>query len=471
MVFNSFSFLLFFAIVLAVHYLKISWTARKVCLIGFSYLFYMAWNPPFVMLLWISTLVDWQAGKKIYASNRKSKKRLWLVISLVANLGLLGFFKYGNFLLDNFVAVLDLLNVSFHPARPDIILPVGISFYTFQSMSYTIDIYRKNMKPWKSFVDFAMYVTFFPQLVAGPIVRARDFLPQCIEPKKASVRQMQWGLFLLVTGLFEKIVLADTLLAPAADTVYSQASQAGFVDAWAGTLAFSSQIFFDFAGYSTCAIGVAMCLGFILPQNFRFPYGSVGFSDFWRRWHISLSTWLRDYLYIPLGGNRKGVARTQINLLLTMLIGGLWHGAAWRFVVWGGLHGLFLVLERGVRKKFGFVRVDESWVLSILLAGLTYAMVCMTWVFFRAQNFHDAYLILGQMFHFNVSSVLETYDLIMVFVISFILFAWHSAMRKHSFEGIVDRAPVSIRAVCICLMLVCISLVPGDDRAFIYFQF
>ncbi|MCD4722509.1 MAG: hypothetical protein K8S13_22030 [Desulfobacula sp.] len=341
MVFNSLTFLVFFGIVLIVHNLRISWTAKKLSLIYFSYLFYAAWNPPFVVLLWISTLVDWKAGKKIYFARNIFQKRLYLVLSLIVNLGLLGFFKYGNFLLDNFISIMNVFNISFHPAKPDIILPVGISFYTFQSISYTIDIYKGRMKPWKSSIDFAMYVTFFPQLVAGPIVRATDFLPQCSLPKASSGKQLSWGFFLLVTGLFEKVFMADTLLAPVADAVYSGIGQTGFADAWIGTLAFSGQIFFDFAGYSTCAIGAALCLGFILPDNFRFPYGAVGFSDFWQRWHISLSSWLRDYLYIPLGGNRKGNTRTQINLMLTMLIGGLWHGASWRFVAWGGCMAFF----------------------------------------------------------------------------------------------------------------------------------
>ena len=245
---------------------------------------------------------------------------------------MLGFFKYGGFLLANFRRGLALLGVDYVPPEMDIFLPIGISFYTFQTLSYTIDVYRGHTRPWPSFLDFAMFVTFFPQLVAGPIVRAAEFLPQCVTPKRANAHQLGWGASLLVLGIFEKVVLADGVMAPVVDTVYGSVREAGFFSAWVGTLAFGSQIFFDFAGYSTCAIGAGLSLGFVLPDNFRFPYAAVGISDFWTRWHISLSSWLRDYLYIPLGGNRQGLVRTQANLMVTMLLGGLWHGAAWRFV-------------------------------------------------------------------------------------------------------------------------------------------
>ncbi len=471
MVFNSLTFLLFFGLVLAFYRLRISWAGKKIGLVCFSYLFYAAWNPPFVILLWISTLIDWKAGALIFASRGKSRKRLFLILSLMVNLGLLGFFKYGNFLLDNFIAVLHWLHIAYQPLRPDIILPVGISFYTFQSMSYTIDVYRGRMKPWDSSVDFALYVTFFPQLVAGPIVRAQDFLPQCVTPKAASARQMLWGGILLVTGLFEKVFLADTLMAPVSDAVFTATGQAGFMDAWMGSLAFSAQIFFDFAGYSTCAVGAALCLGFILPDNFRFPYGALGFSDFWQRWHISLSSWLRDYLYIPLGGNRKGSGRTYGNLMLTMLIGGLWHGASWRFVAWGGLHGAFLVVERFMKRKWGPVASGHRGWMPLVTALFTYLLIVLTWVFFRAQNFSEAFVLLYQMLHFNASGILGQGDIATVATVSAGLFGFHFAMRNRSYEDLVSGTPVGIRAFGLAVMLIILSLTPGDDRAFIYFQF
>ncbi len=371
MVFNSLTFLIFILIVLILHHLPLRWTTKKFNLLIASYLFYAAWNPPFVILLWISTIVDWFAAKRLGRTENIAARRGLLLVSLGVNLGLLGFFKYANFVLDNFILFMDTLGVAYRPPPLDIVLPVGISFYTFQTLSYTIEVYRGKAQPWNSFLDFALFVTFFPQLVAGPIVRAVQFLPQCIGPRKATANQLGWGLSLLTVGLFEKVILADTLMGPVADKVYSAADKAGFIDAWVGTLAFSAQIFFDFAGYSTCAIGVALCLGFVLPYNFRFPYAAIGLSDFWRRWHISLSSWLRDYLYIPLGGNRCGVTRTQVSLMLTMLLGGLWHGASWRFLVWGGLHGLYLIVERIIRRHWGQSPWAGRWYVRVLLVLFT----------------------------------------------------------------------------------------------------
>ncbi|MCK5204528.1 MAG: MBOAT family protein, partial [Desulfobacterales bacterium] len=286
MLFNSLTFIVFLAVVLFLHHLPFPWQVKKWNLWIASYIFYAAWNPPFVVLLWISTVVDWFAGSWIYRTQKPSFKRAVLFLSLGANLGLLGYFKYGEFLLENFIGFLSVFHIDFQPAAPDVVLPVGISFYTFQSISYSFDIYREKIRPWKRFSDFALFVTFFPQLVAGPIVRAADFLPQTVEPRQASARQLGWGLSLIAIGLFEKIILADDILAPVADNVFAQPLSAGQVDTWIGTLAFSGQIFFDFSGYSICAIGTAMCLGFVLPDNFHFPYAAVGFSDFWRRWHM-----------------------------------------------------------------------------------------------------------------------------------------------------------------------------------------
>jgi len=298
MQFNSFTFLIFFSIVLFLYHLPFSWRSKKLILLLASYLFYAAWNPPFVILIWISTLVDWEVAKRLGRATRPGARRTLVLLSLGVNFGLLGFYKYGGFLLENFTMMMRAVGVEFQAARPDIVLPVGISFYTFQTLSYTLDVYKGKAKPWSSPLDFALFVTFFPQLVAGPIVRAVDFLPQCQEPRRATPNQFSWGLSLLVLGIFEKVVVADGLLAPIADKLYTGPGIAGvgFRDAWAGTFAFSGQIFCDFAGYSTCAIGAALCLGFAIQDNFRFPYAARGFSDFWKRWHISLSSWLRDYL-------------------------------------------------------------------------------------------------------------------------------------------------------------------------------
>ena len=323
MVFNSYTFVVFFIIIMILHNLPFSWKVKKINLLLASYIFYAAWNPPFILLLWLSTVVDFYVGRALFTQQNVTKKRLLLVISLMGNIGMLCFFKYGGFILENFVDLVNLFGVDYHPAKPNIILPAGISFYTFTTLCYTIDMYYKKSAPVKSMLDFSLFVTFFPHLVAGPIVRPPQLVPQFETEHKATMKNIMDGLLLLTFGLFIKVVLADGFLAPTANEVFGATSALLAVDTWMGVLAFSGQIFFDFAGYSTCAIGVAMCLGFALPQNFRFPYAAIGFTDFWRRWHITLSAWLRDYLYIPLGGNRKGTGRTYVNLMITMLLGGL----------------------------------------------------------------------------------------------------------------------------------------------------
>src|SRR6476646_2276324 len=346
MVFNSYTFIAFFLVMLILHNMPFSWKTKKINLLLASYLFYAAWNPPFILLLWLSTVVDFFVGRALFTQENKAKKRLLLIISLIGNLGMLCFFKYGGFLLENFTTLVNALGMNYHPAKPNIILPAGISFYTFTTLCYTIDMYKRKSEPVKNLLDFSLFVTFFPHLVAGPIVRPPQLVPQFESPRKATQKQLTQGLLLLTLRLFMKVVMADSMLASTANAVFNAPNALPTLDAWMGVLAFSGQIFFDFAGYSTCAIGVALCLGFVLPENFLYPYAAVGFSDFWRRWHITLSAWLRDYLYIPIGGNRKGKLRTYVNLMITMLLGGLWHGASWTFVAWGALHGTYLCVEK-----------------------------------------------------------------------------------------------------------------------------
>src|SRR5437660_937746 len=357
MLFNSLTFVAFFAIVVTVYWSIRSWNARKNLLVVASYIFYGAWNPPFAALLFSTTAMDFWLGRQIGKAKDRHKRRVWLVASVCMNLSMLGFFKYGNFLLQNFQWLLAHIGIIYQPPHLDILLPVGISFYTFHSLSYTLDIYRGVLQPTKSLRDFILAVSFFPQLVAGPIVRAGDFLPQLVRAPGLRAGQFLWGLLLMTMGLFEKIVLADTMLSGAAERVFTYGRLLIAVDSWAGVIAFAGQIFFDFAGYSSCAIGAALCLGFHLKDNFRFPYAAIGFSDFWRRWHISLSTFLRDYLYIPPGGNRVGWTRAAINLVVVMLLACVWHDASWRVVVWGLLHGSYLVIERVIPVFFG----SKTW--------------------------------------------------------------------------------------------------------------
>lgn len=471
MIFNSLTFLCFFAAVHLVYALPLSWEKRKTHLWLSSYIFYAAWNPPFVILLWISTLVDWFAGKKIAQAKSSGGKRLFLILSLITNLGLLAYFKYGGFFLETFTSFVQAAGIEYQPAIPNIILPVGISFYTFQSLSYSLDIYRGKLEPCPRFSDFAFYVTFFPQLVAGPIVRAVDFLPQCQQPRRATTYQWGWGVSLLIIGLFEKVILADTVMAPVADTVFSSTMNAGTADAWSGVLAFSAQVFFDFSGYSLCAIGVAMTFGFILPDNFRFPYAAIGFSDFWQRWHISLSSWLRDYLYIPLGGNRKGTLRTYINLMITMLLGGLWHGAAWTYVAWGGLHGLYLAADRYLCSVFGEVQFFKTTLVRFVMGGLTFFLVTITYVFFRSREFGDAFQLLGVMFSYGERQLLSLGQVQLILVSLALLLAGQALLRDSSLEQLFAKVPVLIRVVLLAGALLTLSLHTGGDRAFIYFQF
>ena len=472
MVFNSLSFVVFFPLVLLLHRLPLSWTVKKYNLLWVSYLFYAAWNPPFVLLLWISTLLDFHLAKAMDRAEAPGKRRALLLVSLCANLGMLMFFKYGEFVLQNYTALVHALGIAYEPPKWDIVLPAGISFYTFQTLSYTIDVYRRHLKACDSFLNFAVFIAFFPQLVAGPIVRAVDFLPQLEQPKQATPTQRGWGLALIVLGLFEKVVLADGIMAPVADLTFKDPENLSALQAWIGVIAFSGQILFDFGGYSTCAIGASLCLGFILPDNFRFPYAAVGFTDFWKRWHISLSSWLRDYLYITLGGNRKGYWRTHLNLMLTMLIGGLWHGASWRFVVWGGLHGSYLVGERLLREKYEKEAWTSNPVFLLCMAIFTYILTCFTWVFFRAADFASASSYIKAMFVGGAGlKKFGTAMAIKAVAVMLIIWVIHWLLRKSSVEELAAKTPVWVRAVALAAMILLLILVPGDDRAFIYFQF
>src|SRR3954449_5920676 len=473
MLFNSLTFVVFFVVVLSAYWTMRDWNARKNLLLVASYLFYGAWNPPFAALLFATTALDFYLGRKMGRVQTSAERKIWLIISVAVNLSMLGFFKYGNFLLENFTWVLARGGIQYKPPHLDVFLPIGISFYTFHSLSYTLDIYRGVMRPTRSLRDFTLAVSFFPQLVAGPIVRAGDFLPQLEAAPKPQKGRFLWGLFLMTLGLFEKVVLADTMLSGAADRVFGHGGPLLALDSWTGVIAFAGQIFFDFAGYSTCAIGAALCLGFHLKDNFRFPYAAIGFSDFWRRWHISLSTFLRDYLYIPLGGNQVTSQRAALNLVIVMFLGGLWHGAAWTFVVWGLLHGSYLVIERIFRVWFEHKPWASTLPIRVLAWFATYAAVCVAWVFFRASDFTIASRILGGMFgqHPHGDAILSTRELLQIATVTAGLIAMHWAMRDNTFETAVMRLPPWTIAAIGSAMICAIIVTQGSSNAFIYFQF
>ncbi|MEZ6018059.1 MAG: MBOAT family O-acyltransferase [Planctomycetota bacterium] len=398
MSFDSVSFWLVFPCALAAWWL-LPWRAAKAVALGFSLLFYGWWNPWYLPLILASSLVDWFAGARIAASAEQVTRRRWLALSLATNLGLLATFKYAAFALTNIDRAARALGGGGFEVILPWVVPVGISFYTFQTLSYTLDIYWRRLAPARTFVDFFLYVAFYPQLVAGPIVRASTLLPQLERPPRASAWRLQHGAYMCVQGLFLKVVVADNL-APEVDRLMSLAAAHSPAltpaAAWLGMLYFGVELFADFAGYSAIAIGLACLLGLRFPTNFLYPLLARGPAEFWQRWHITLSTWFRDYVYIPLGGSRGGPWRTYANLVITMLLSGLWHGAAWGMLVWGGLHALALCLERALRGRrapsvgVAPLRSFGGFAGAALGIVVTQLFVLVAWVFFRAPNLADA---------------------------------------------------------------------------------
>jgi D-alanyl-lipoteichoic acid acyltransferase DltB (MBOAT superfamily) len=473
MQFDSLTFLLFFALTLAVYNALASWNARKWLLLGASYLFYSAWNPPFLLLLLASTTLDWWIAGRIHTATTAAARKRRVIATLLINLGVLGYFKYSRFVLDNAIALLAHAGIVYSPPAFDIVLPIGISFYTFHSLSYCLDIYRGKFTPTRSWRDYALYVGFFPQLVAGPITRFSQMREQIETPRRSTAHGLGLGSALLVLGLFEKIVLADSLFAPVADAVFDAAAPLDSAVSWTGVLAFSGQIFCDFAGYSSCALGSALALGFVLPVNFRNPYAAIGFSDFWRRWHISLSTWLRDYVYASLGGNRQGAWHTYRNLMLTMLIGGLWHGAAWTFLVWGGLHGLLLSAERALREPVSRWRWNTRWTRAAY-GIVTLVLVCLAWVWFRAHDVAAAWRITTRLF--DVASLPAalaslTIDQRIAAGAFGLVVVVQWLFRERGPIALFERLPAPLLGLLLGVLLSMIVLSPGTNHAFIYFQF
>lgn len=473
MTFDSLTFLCFLLVVLAGYGLLAGWRARKGLLLAASYLFYAAWNPPFVLLLLGSTLIDWHAAARMAAADSHRRRRFWLVVSLTLNLGLLAYFKYGGFVLAEFQALMAALGIAWQAPDMTFILPVGISFYTFQTLSYSIDVYRGRAGRCSSFLDYALYVSFFPQLVAGPIVRYSEFINQLAEKRRLTAAAFEQGAALLVFGLFLKVVLADSLFAPMVETGFDAAEPVSATVAWLSLLSFSGQIYCDFAGYSLCAIGVAGMFGFVLPINFNVPYAARGFRDFWRRWHISLSRWLRDYLYIPLGGNRHGTARTFVNLVITMGLGGLWHGAAWTFVLWGLLHGAYLVVEHGLdRVTAGAAWLRSRW-LQPLWVATTFLGVSLAWVLFRAADpgtAIDLYsTLLGGLTAPDTDKPGPRGWLCIGGITA--MLTVHAWLYRRRLTAVYACTPWWLRALVLafCAALICLN--PGAGRTFIYFQF
>ena len=468
MQFDSLVFLLFFIVVFALYQVRVRWAFKKHLLLVASYVFYAFWNPWFLPLLIVSSSFDWWAALRMHRARGVVRAR-WLTLIVSVNIGVLIYFKYAFFMAETGATFLSFWGINWSVPEFSIILPLGISFYTFHSLSYCIDIFKRRFTPTTSYCDYLLYVAFFPQLVAGPIVRWTYMREQIEVPRVTTWNGVALGVAMMIFGLFEKIVLADAVFAPVANAVFAQ-SQPGTHEVWLGVIAFSGQIFCDFAGYSTCALGAAMALGFNLPINFRNPYSSLGFSDFWRRWHISLSSWLRDYLYIPLGGGHGSKLLIYRNLMITMVVGGVWHGAGWTFIIWGALHGSYLVAERVVR-HYLVLPARLVVLLRPLIFSLTLWGVMLGWVWFRAVDVAQGWYFTKQM----VRPALGGYELsglqIQCLVVFLLMLVVQFAFRNQTLMDVFERLPAPLVALFLGFAAVAIMLSPGQGSAFIYFQF
>ena len=475
MQFDSLAFLAFFLIIAALYWWVPAWHQRKNVLLAASYLFYAGWNPYFLPLLVITSLIDWRLALHMGSIASQQRRKKWLIAICTMNLAVLGYFKYANFFIDNLNAMTASMGLPEFGFQSSVALPIGISFYIFHSLSYCIDVYRGGIRPTASWRDYLLYVAFFPQLVAGPIVRWTTMGEQIETPRPFLTDRFILGVALMVVGLFQKIVLADGIFAPVANAQFDQSTFDVGVSVWMGALAFTGQIFCDFAGYTTCAIGAALVLGFRLPVNFQSPYAAIGFSDFWRRWHISLSSWLRDYLYISLGGNRGTAFTTARNLMITMLLGGLWHGAAWTFVVWGLLHGLFLLLERGVRRLADTRSLGPAGVIKPLGWCMTLIAVVTAWVFFRADDLGSAVAMVTTMFSVSSFALADLANIDFEAWWSAAIFAallgQQLITRDRPLQAMLKQLPWPLLGGMLGAMLFLISTTTGQSNAFIYFQF
>jgi len=467
MYFNSSEFALFLPIVLVLYTAIFRHERlRDGLLLVASYIFYMAWYWQYAGLIAFSTCVDFFVGKLMAREERQNIRRLLLIFSLVTNLGLLAVFKYFNFFADTSRQILTSFGIDIPLFHYELLLPVGISFYTFQSLSYTIDLYRKHINEEKNFVKFATFVAFFPQLVAGPIVRAADFLPQINRTPVITREQFSLGLSLVFIGLFKKIVIADLLAQMAVDSIFANPGAYSSWDLLMALYGYTFQIYCDFSGYSDIAIGVAAMFGFVLPQNFNRPYLAQNIREFWTRWHISLSTWLRDYLYISLGGNKGTRYRVAFNLMVTMVLGGLWHGAAMNFVIWGGFHGLLLVLSRNVSKH----SADTSMVSKIYKVLFTFHLVVFSWLLFRVTGMDNFMEYLVGFSELTIRTQLSPFFYLILVVAVFMHIFPQDFFQQQVVNRFVKQHSFIQAGIYTCALMLFLGLTL-ESPAFIYFQF
>ncbi len=469
MLFSSGLFWVLFLIFLPVYALLRSRRLQMVVyVVAFSLYFYYKSSAWFFMLLIITSVLDWCLSRIMSDTRKLWKRRLCLWLSIGMSLSILGFFKYANFFLWNWNQMVE---GNFQPL--DIILPVGISFYTFQSISYIVDVYKGRVSPTETWIEYLFFLSYFPALVAGPIVRADYFLPQIQNRDHASREEMAAGLWLIILGLVKKAVVAD-YIAQYNDLIFASPTGYSGLESLMGVVGYVVQIYCDFSGYSDMAIGISAIMGFRLTRNFDFPYKSRNLTDFWRRWHISLSTWLRDYVYIPLGGNRRGTLRTYVNNFLTMLVGGLWHGAAWKFVIWGGMHGVGLIVHKALRPWLD--RIPDTWPVKAASWTLTMAYVSFLFIFFRAASFEDAWLIIRNIFgNFDIAYLVPFVRVRYVWLIFVaMIIAVHSLPTRwiNAAGDWFVRAPFGAKlAVFIVAVQLVVQFMSEDVMPFIYFQF
>ncbi len=490
MLFNSYSFLVFFPVVVLIHFL-LPKKVQYLWLLATSYYFYMNWDARYVLLLLFSTVVTYASGFIMEQAQTDKGRKMAVAISFVLNIGVLFFFKYFNFAIDSVNLVLSQIHLSVPKPDFQLLLPVGISFYTFQALSYTMDVYRKEITAERNFFKYALFVSFFPQLVAGPIERSKNLLKQVNKTYRFDYDKMREGLLIMLWGYFLKLVVADRV-AIVVDTVYGDYAQYGGVYIIVASVLFAFQIYCDFAGYSTIAIGAAEILGFSLMENFNCPYFSLSIGEFWRRWHISLSSWFRDYLYIPLGGNRKGTTRKYVNLMIVFLVSGLWHGAAGTYVVWGFIHGVYQViggLTRPMRNQCNqiFALKPDSIGHKALSALITFILVDFAWIFFRAESLSAAIEMIKSMVHLGNISILwngALYDLgigfksflVLMFGIAVLLFADFMKYKGIQIRKVILEQELWCRWICylsMALFILVFGIWGGsyDAASFIYFQF
>lgn len=477
MLFNSINFAIFFIVIFFVYWflLKNSRKWQNIFLACASYFFYACWDWRFMFLLAFSTFLDYFSGLMIYDRNSQAKKKFWLIISVAINLGFLGFFKYYNFFIESFAELLLSIGFTPHFTTLSVILPVGISFYTFHGLSYVFDIYNNKITPSRNLIDYSLFVSFFPLLVAGPIERATHLLPQVEKPRTFNYGKAVDGTKQILWGLFKKVVIADNCAAMVNDIFADYGAQSGST-LLLGAMLFAIQIYGDFSGYSDIALGTARILGFELLQNFRFPYFSRDIAEFWRRWHISLSSWFKDYLYIPLGGSRGGMAKTIRNTFIIFLVSGFWHGANWTFIVWGGLNALFImpsIILKTNRRNLDTVAQYSIFptIKESLQLISTFILASLAWVFFRAENVTKAWDYITMIFSktlFTIPDVQSKRTIILV--VLFMLVEWVGRNNKYALEHFCSEKKV-LRWAFYYAVILALFMFTGDEQQFIYFQF